>query len=228
MAEVAIFDIDGVISDCTERFRTLYEGKFLPKPEFLITVYDGLDYEPIHLDGSAFRAAVDTSLDQTLYYNTSTGTLHMGDGSTIVRDLPVMSTHMERNPDWQPDWDRFHDKRMDAEPPHMEYVQLARLLHYGKSAVVDLVTARADVYRARTMKYMSKHSVPYRNLWTRHQDHGWENSKFHAIQAILNQGDNIVLAVDDDPKNRALYANHDIPFLYVPRGHHDGEVLADN
>jgi hypothetical protein len=154
---VVTCDIDGVISDCTERYRQLYTG----------------------------------------------------------RD----------EPGWTPDWDRFHGPDMDFEPCHEEYAQLLRMLYLGGWKIY-LLTNRIIDLRDRTAAYMARNNVPYHKLLMRDHNQPFAHAKGAHLDSLISRGVKISLGIDDDPAERATYVNRGIPFLYVHRGHHNGEIVV--
>jgi hypothetical protein len=148
-------DIDGVISDCTERYRKLYTGKHLPG--------------------------------------------------------------------WEPDWDAFHGPAMDCEPVHDEYVTLIQMLHEGGHQIY-LLTNRLEQFRRRTVQFMNINAVPYHRLLMRREDEDFATSKGNRLDQLIACGLRPSLGIDDDPAERTAYENRYIPFLYVHRGHHTGEI----
>lgn len=152
---VVTCDIDGVLSDCTERYETLYRD----------------------------------------------------------RDKPG----------WRPDWDAFHGPAMDEEPCHKEYVLLLQLLQRA-NARIYLLTNRTEDLRSRTAKWCYYNDVPYDTLLMRDFDQPFPTAKAVHLDHLIARHERPALGIDDDPAEEKTYLERNIPFLYVHRGHHVGEI----
>lgn len=170
---IIAWDYDGVLTDCTERYAKLNEGRYR-----MVSSTES-DYVPVH----------------------------------------------EENPDWVPDWDTFHGPSMDEELPHMEYVVLARLLAAAGHQNV-IVTNRITTFRERTIAHARKHDIPFVALRMREPGQDFATAKGLHLDSLIDIG-HIGMGFDDDPAERETYEIRGIPFFYVDRGHHSGEITRN-
>lgn len=128
-------------------------------------------------------------------------------------------------PGWRPDWVRFHGPLMDDEPCHREYVTLLSLFKSSGVEIV-LITNRTEDLRDRTEKWLRYNGVPYDQLLMRCTDgfYSFGEQKGVHVDSLLLAGKKVALGIDDDAAERETYESRGIPFLYVHRGFHVGEI----
>jgi len=124
-------------------------------------------------------------------------------------------------PDWKPDWYRFHDERMDIDPVIPGGAAMLRAAYYHMPSVaVGLITNRLDKFRHRTRVWLANNALPYDHLFMR-GEHDYTNFKGHILDNLLSQGCTILYGVDDDPLHREVYEKRGIPFVYFHSGYNE-------
>lgn len=126
-------------------------------------------------------------------------------------------------PGWRPDWETFHGPAMDSEPCHREYVLLLQMFDRA-GATIYLLTNRTEDLRQRTSAWCFRNGVPYYSLLMRDFDTPFPQAKGLHLDKLIAIGDKPSLGIDDDPAEEEAYRSRGIPFLYVHRGHHVGEI----
>ena len=123
---------------------------------------------------------------------------------------------LERRPK---DWDRFFDAC--AEDPVLAHV--ARLVEcLDPELAVILLTARPSRVQAATVTWLAQASIRW-DLLVMRADRDFSPSpraKREAVAALRGVGFDLRLAVDDDPRNVAMFEGEGIPCLYVHSGYY--------
>ncbi len=118
------------------------------------------------------------------------------------------------------DWAAFFEASVD-DPPIPEGIRLVEHLTDGQ--VVVLLTARPARLADTTLAWMERHGIRWDLLAMRLDgDRGSSPDVKQAILAGLRaDGYEPVLAVDDDPRNLAMYRFEGVPTVYLHSGYYD-------
>lgn len=86
-----------------------------------------------------------------------------------------------------------------------------------------LLTARPESIHDQTRDWLVKHNIPWDLLVMRgRKDHGPSPTmKRTAVHQLRDAGFTLLLAVDDDQRNIAMFTDEGIPTAYVPSGYHE-------
>jgi hypothetical protein len=123
---------------------------------------------------------------------------------------------LERRPK---DWDGFFDAC--GQDPVLSHV--ARLVEcLDDEMAVILLTARPSRVQALTVAWLAQESIRW-DLLVMRADRDFSPSpkaKQDAVVALRGVGFDLRLAVDDDPRNVAMFEGEGIPCLYVHSGYY--------
>jgi len=123
---------------------------------------------------------------------------------------------LERRPK---DWDGFFAAA--GNDPLID--QVARLVELLDPAVlVVLLTARPARVRPATLDWLARHGVRW-DLLVMREDGDFRPSheaKLDAVRALLGVGFDLRLAVDDDPRNAAMFRAEGVPCLELHSGYY--------
>jgi hypothetical protein len=118
------------------------------------------------------------------------------------------------------DWDAFFDACGD-DPVVDEVRTLLSLL--DATLVVLLVTARPLRVRELTVSWLDDHGLRWDLLVMRPSDEYAPAATFKrdVVDELREEGFELELAMEDDPRNRAMYMEAGVPCLYVHSGYYD-------
>jgi hypothetical protein len=123
---------------------------------------------------------------------------------------------LERRPK---DWDGFFAAA--GNDPLID--QVARLVELLDPALlVVLLTARPARVRPATLDWLARHGVRW-DLLVMREDGDFRPSheaKLDAVRALLGVGFDLRLAVDDDPRNAAMFRAEGVPCLELHSGYY--------
>ena len=117
------------------------------------------------------------------------------------------------------DWDGFFDAVGD-DPVVAHVARLVECL--DPSLLVVLLTARPVRVRAKTVAWLDAGALRW-DLLVMREDRDFRASpdaKRDAARALRGVGFDLRLAVDDDPRNAAMFEAEGIPCLYVHSGYY--------
>ena len=123
--------------------------------------------------------------------------------------------------DWdRRDWDAFFDAVGD-DPVVDEVRTLLSLL--DPTLVVLLVTARPQRIREATRAWLDAHGLRWDLLVMRPEREHAPAAVFKrdVVDELRDEGFVLELALEDDPRNRAMYLAAGVPCLYVHSGYYD-------
>jgi hypothetical protein len=132
-----------------------------------------------------------------------------------LSDAAGRQHHLERRPK---DWDGFF--AACGEDPLIDQVaRLVELLDPG--LVVVLLTARPTKVRPATLEWLARHGVRWDLLVMREaQDfRPSHEAKLDAVRALRGVGFDLRLAVDDDPRNAAMFRAVGFPCVELNSGY---------
>ena len=117
-------------------------------------------------------------------------------------------------------WEKFFQACGEDEPI-VEALEMINLL--DPALVVILLTARPYRVQPQTLDWLQRHPVRWDLLIMRDEDDWSSSHTFKRTEAkeLAKRGFEIRLAVDDDPRNVAMYRDADIPSLYFHSGYYD-------
>jgi len=123
-----------------------------------------------------------------------------------------------------PDWHAFFSAGIGDEPLTAG-VALARAIALPNV----MVSARPSYVHDDTVAWLERERVPFDLVITRPEGDGTSSSDFKAAElaALQEAGYEVMLAVDDDPENVAMYHDHGIEALYIHSGYYDIELGID-
>jgi hypothetical protein len=120
--------------------------------------------------------------------------------------------------DWG-DWNRFFDAVGDD--PIIEEIE--RLLELLDSTLkVVLLTGRPRRVQPHTVAWLEHYGLRWDLLIMReYGDYsGVDEFKRGALRDLVKEGFDIRLALDDDPKNHAMYVSEGVPCIYIHSGYY--------
>jgi len=145
--------------------------------------------------------------------------LHPGDAvildiDGVLADATGRQHHLERN-----DWRGFFED-VDEDPVIAEIGVMAQLL--DNSLQVILVTGRPHRVSEKTVLWLNEHNLRWDILVMRDRGNniGVDKFKRDVLKQLGEDGYNIRLAVDDDPKNHAMYVKAGVPCIYIHSGYY--------
>jgi phosphoglycolate phosphatase-like HAD superfamily hydrolase len=120
--------------------------------------------------------------------------------------------------DWG-DWKRFFDAVGD-DPIIEEIERLLELL--DQSLAVVLVTGRPRRVQSPTIAWLERYTLRWDLLIMReYGDYsGVDRFKRETLHDLLTHGFDVRLALDDDPKNHAMYVSEGVPCIYIHSGYY--------
>ena len=130
-----------------------------------------------------------------------------GTGPAVIFDIDgVLADAAGRQHylDWG-DWKRFFDACGD-DPIIEEIERLLELL--DSSLKVVLLTGRPRRVQPHTVAWLERYGLR------------WDEFKRGALRDLVKEGFDIRLALDDDPKNHAMYVSEGVPCIYIHSGYY--------
>ena len=118
------------------------------------------------------------------------------------------------------DWGGFFAASPD-DPPLLPGITLLDLL--DDDTTIVLLTARPETIHDETVAWLDECDVRWDLLIMRsRRDHGHSpDIKRLAVHELRAAGFEVVLALDDDQRNIAMFESEDIPALYIHSGYYD-------
>jgi beta-phosphoglucomutase-like phosphatase (HAD superfamily) len=133
-----------------------------------------------------------------------------------LSDASGRQHHLERRPK---DWDAF----FDAVGDDAVLAHVARLVEcLDADLTVILLTARPRRVEALTISWLERYELRW-DLLVMRDDRDFSPSpkaKREAVAALRGVGFDLRLAIDDDPRNVAMFEKEEIPCLYVHSGYY--------
>ena len=120
--------------------------------------------------------------------------------------------------DWG-DWKSFFDAVSD-DPIIEEIERLLELL--DPSLAIILVTGRPRRVQPHTVAWLERYGLRWDLLIMReHGDYsGVDRFKRETLEQLEAAGFDVRLALDDDPKNHAMYVSEGVPCIYIHSGYY--------
>jgi phosphoglycolate phosphatase-like HAD superfamily hydrolase len=120
--------------------------------------------------------------------------------------------------DWG-DWKSFFDG-VGEDPIIEEIERLLELL--DSSLLVILVTGRPRRVQLHTLAWLERYRIRWDLLIMRDfgDYSGVDRFKRETLHELLAQGFDVRLALDDDPKNHAMYVSEGVPCIYIHSGYY--------
>jgi phosphoglycolate phosphatase-like HAD superfamily hydrolase len=120
--------------------------------------------------------------------------------------------------DWG-DWQRFFDACGD-DPIIEEIERLLELL--DQSLTIILLTGRPRRVQPHTVAWLERYGLRWDLLIMReYGDYsGVDRFKRGVLRDLVTKGFDIRLALDDDPKNHAMYVSEGVPCIYIHSGYY--------
>ncbi len=117
-------------------------------------------------------------------------------------------------------WDEFFAGCPD-DPPLEATAALVRSL--AADLTVVLLTARPWHLLSDTLVWLKMHEVRWDLLILRPPSSGGSSRAYKATEVInlRHQGFDLLYALEDDPRNVEMYAESDVPCVYVYSGYYD-------
>jgi uncharacterized HAD superfamily protein len=142
-------------------------------------------------------------------------------GPAVVVDIDGVladATGRQHHLEWG-DWTSFFDAAGD-DPVIEEIEQLLELL--DPTLTVILLTGRPRRVQRLTVEWLLRHQLRWDLLIMReYGDYsGVEFFKRGAVEDLREHGFELRLALDDDPKNHAMYQREGVPCIYIHSGYY--------
>jgi phosphoglycolate phosphatase-like HAD superfamily hydrolase len=120
--------------------------------------------------------------------------------------------------DWG-DWRSFFDACGD-DPVIDEIERLLELLDASLSVI--LLTGRPRRVQPHTLAWLERYNIRWDVLIMRdYGDYsGVDEFKREALRGLIGAGFDVRLALDDDPKNHAMYVSEGVPCIYIHSGYY--------
>jgi phosphoglycolate phosphatase-like HAD superfamily hydrolase len=120
--------------------------------------------------------------------------------------------------DWG-DWRRFFDACGD-DPVIDEIERLLELL--DPSLAIVLLTGRPRRVQPHTLAWLERYAIRWDLLIMREfgDFSGVDEFKRDSLRELRSAGFDIQLALDDDPKNHAMYVSEGVPCIYIHSGYY--------
>jgi phosphoglycolate phosphatase-like HAD superfamily hydrolase len=117
------------------------------------------------------------------------------------------------------DWKSFFES-CSNDPVIAETKRLLELLH--ENLTIVLVTGRPRRVEQLTVDWLTQHELRWDLLVTReYGDYsGVDDFKRGVLADLREQGFTVMLALEDDPKNHAMYVDEGVPCVYIHSGYY--------
>ncbi|MCL4423189.1 MAG: hypothetical protein M1115_08500 [Actinobacteria bacterium] len=117
------------------------------------------------------------------------------------------------------DWDSFFDA-CGEDPPVKEVATLLDLLNPALAIV--LLTGRPRRVRSQTLSWLSRHQLRWDVLVMRDSGDYSQVTRFKrtAVAELRTFGFDLVLALEDDPRNREMFHAQGVPCIYIHSGYY--------
>lgn len=145
-------------------------------------------------------------------------------GPTVVFDIDgVLSDAQARQHylEWgRRDWDAFFDACGD-DPLIDEVARLLELLDARLRIV--LLTGRPIRVQTQTLAWLSRYKLRWDLLVMRDRGDYSQVSSFKrsSVHALRDRGLELLLAFEDDPRNRDMFHSEGIPCIYIHSGYYE-------
>ncbi len=132
----------------------------------------------------------------------------------VLADATGRQHHLERD-----DWRSFFEG-VGEDPVIAEIGVMAQLL--DRSLQIILVTGRPHRVSDKTVSWLNEHNLRWDVLVMRDQGNniGVDTFKLEVLDQLRSDGYQVRLAVDDDPKNHAMYVKAGVPCIYIHSGYY--------
>jgi phosphoglycolate phosphatase-like HAD superfamily hydrolase len=132
----------------------------------------------------------------------------------VLADASGRQHHLTRN-----DWRSFFED-VNEDPVIAEVGVMAQLL--DSSLQIILVTGRPHRVSAKTVSWLNEHNLRWDILVMREHGNniGVDTFKLDVLEQLREDGYKVRLAVDDDPKNHAMYVKAGVPCIYIHSGYY--------
>lgn len=148
-------------------------------------------------------------------------TPHLGSRGVAVFDIDGVladnKRRMDRLDPTNPDWAEFHHDQHE-DPLIADNAALLQLLWDADYSIM-VMTNRFEAYREQTTAWLRAKKIPFTRLIMRVPGQRYVGAKADNIQALLDEGLNVVLYVDDDPGHCQEVRDLGIPVIYVHSGY---------
>ncbi|MHB8593316.1 MAG: phosphatase domain-containing protein [Acidimicrobiales bacterium] len=148
----------------------------------------------------------------------------LGPGPAVIFDIDgVLSDAAVRQHflEWgRRDWDAFFDACGD-DPLVDEVARLLELLDPGLRIV--LLTGRPLRVQPQTLAWLARYRLRWDLLVMRNRGDYAQVARFKraAVAELREQGLDLLLAFEDDPRNRDMFHAEGIPCIYIHSGYYD-------
>lgn len=132
----------------------------------------------------------------------------------VLADAAGRQHYLERG-----DWRQFFDACGD-DPVIEEVRRLLELLDAGLAII--LVTGRPLRVREATVAWLNHYAIRWDLLVMREVGDyaGADDFKWGVVHDLLAAGFDLRLALDDDPRNHAMYVGEGVPCIYIHSGYY--------
>lgn len=133
----------------------------------------------------------------------------------VLSDARPRQHHLREG---SPDWHTFFSAGINDQPLTSGVV-LARAV----ALPIVAVSARPSYVHDDSVAWLEREGVPFDLVITRPANDQRSSSEFKAAElaALQQSGYEVVLAIDDDPANVAMYQDNGVEVLYIHSGYYD-------
>jgi len=151
----------------------------------------------------------------------TSGRIVIFDIDGVLSDARPRQHHLREG---APDWHAFFSAGIN-DKPLTAGVALARAIALPNV----MVSARPSYVHDDSVAWLEREGVPFDLVITRPEGDRTSSSEFKAAElaALQHAGYEVMLAVDDDPENVAMYHERGIEALYIHSGYYDIELGID-
>jgi hypothetical protein len=135
----------------------------------------------------------------------------------VLADAAPRQHHLDHG-----DWKAFFEA-CDTDPVIVEIERLAALL--DPSLHILLVTGRPNRVQQKTATWLAENGIRWDVLVTREKGDyvGVDIFKRQTLHDFRTYGFDVKLAIEDDPKNHAMYIAEGVPCIYIHSGYYLNE-----
>jgi hypothetical protein len=151
------------------------------------------------------------------------GTVHPGQAAVIDIDGVLADAwHRQHHLDGaDKNWDNFFGEA-HADPPLQSLIGLLAIIDRDYSVI--LLTARPNWVRQMTLDWLGRNEVRWDLLAMRGETDGYVAAgefKRRTVSELRERGFELLIALEDDPNNVAMFNEEGVPCVYIHSGYYE-------